>query len=275
MKNVFKRCLKLLALLSSNSDNVSTEYIKDNITEYRNLGQSAFKRSFERDKSLLKDMGFLLDFENNKWKLDEGYKISGTRIFENIRKDKSIDIEKFMNTYRVVKQFFKFDYELDRRNVNISKITQAISDKRRISFKYKGTLRKVYPLGLKQYDNQWYVGANDNSKFKTFKLDNIDELKLGSISDLHNIELDEINFSWEKSVKPITITLFITKENYLVQKNNFKHIIVKITEKNKNVEIVLTTFDFQKLIIFILLTNAEIKKITSSDKKKLLQVLND
>ena len=69
MKNVFKRCLKLLTLFSSNNETLTTNFIKDNVAEYRELGDSAFKRSFERDKALLKEMGFLLDFENDKWKI--------------------------------------------------------------------------------------------------------------------------------------------------------------------------------------------------------------
>ena len=65
MKNVFKRCLKLLTLFSLNNENLTTNFIKDNVIEYRELNESAFKRSFERDKALLKDMGFLLDFEKS------------------------------------------------------------------------------------------------------------------------------------------------------------------------------------------------------------------
>ena len=85
MKNVFKRCLKLLTLFSSNNETLTTNFIKDNVAEYRELGDSAFKRSFERDKALLKEMGFLLDFENDKWKINDGYKLTGTKIFDDIK----------------------------------------------------------------------------------------------------------------------------------------------------------------------------------------------
>ena len=157
MKNVFKRCLNLLTLFSSNIETFTTNFIKDNVAEYRELGDSAFKRSFERDKALLKEMGFLLDFENDKWKINDGYKLTGTKIFDDIKSKGSINIENFINTYQVIKQFFNSDYKLDSRNIYISKIIQAIDEKRRISFKYKSSLRKIYPLGLKQYDNQWVI----------------------------------------------------------------------------------------------------------------------
>ena len=43
MKNVFKRCLKLLTLFSLNNENLTTNFIKDNVIEYRELSESAFK----------------------------------------------------------------------------------------------------------------------------------------------------------------------------------------------------------------------------------------
>ena len=169
MKNVFKRGLNLLTLFSSNNENITTDFIKDNILDYRELGDSAFKRSFERDKSLLKEMGYLIEFENDKWKLLDGYSISGTRIIEEIKKSKNIDTNRFISIYQIIKKYLNINYQLDEQSINISKIVQAINEKRRISYKYKGSVRKVYPLGLKQYDGQWYVGVNEQSIFKMLK----------------------------------------------------------------------------------------------------------
>ena len=62
MKNVIKRCVSLLTLFNDKSTQISTEYIRDNISSYRDLSDSAFKRSFERDKVLLREMGYSLDY---------------------------------------------------------------------------------------------------------------------------------------------------------------------------------------------------------------------
>ena len=51
MKNVLRRAIELLNLLSDN-ENLTTENIKDNISDYRDLNQQAFRRSFERDKNV-------------------------------------------------------------------------------------------------------------------------------------------------------------------------------------------------------------------------------
>ncbi len=275
MKNVFKRGLKLLTLFSSNNENITTDFIKDNISDYRELGESAFKRSFERDKSLLKEMGYLIEFDNDKWKLSDGYTISGTRIIEEIKKNKNIDTNRFINTYQIIKRYLNLNYEFEKQSINISKIAQAINEKRRISYKYKGSVRKVYPLGLKQYDGQWYIGVNEQSNFKTFKLSNIDDLKIGSIPNLHNIENVEINFSWEESMTPLLLTIELFEDSYFIFKNRFNHKV-----KNKNLfegklTIQLQTYDLQGLTQFLLLTESEIIKITKATKNKLLEFINE
>ena len=87
MKNVFKRCIKLVSLFdSSNTVNLDSNYIKDNISEKSN--ENLIKESTERDKSILKEIGFNLEYENDKWNLDEGYKMKGTNIIKELENKK-------------------------------------------------------------------------------------------------------------------------------------------------------------------------------------------
>ena len=72
MKNVLKRSIELLNLLSGSST-ISTETIKNNISDYRDLNDQSFRRSFERDKNLLRSFGYVIDYENDKWSFDRGY----------------------------------------------------------------------------------------------------------------------------------------------------------------------------------------------------------
>ena len=98
---------------------------------------------------------------------------------------------------------------------------------------------------------------------------------MGTKSDLHDIELKSINFSWEESVEPIVLELLVLKDHYSVQKNSFKHSLIKSIDKKNKVKIEISTYDIQKLIIFILITDAEIKKIHTNDKTKILEFLNE
>ena len=88
MKNVLRRAIELLNLLSE-KDNLTTENIKDNISDYRDLNQQAFRRSFERDKNLLRSFGYLIEYENDKWSYNE-VTHSGYSIYESIIKSKKL-----------------------------------------------------------------------------------------------------------------------------------------------------------------------------------------
>ena len=99
MKNVLKRCISLLTLFNDESNQISTEYIRDNISSYRHLSDSAFKRSFERDKVLLREMGYNLDYINDKWSIDEGYNLSGTSIIDDIKNNQNINFDKLFDYY--------------------------------------------------------------------------------------------------------------------------------------------------------------------------------
>ena len=106
MKNVLKRAIELLNLLSDN-ENLTTENIKDSISDYRYLNQQAFRRSFERDKNLLRSFGYLIQYENDKWSYDKGYSLSGYSIYESIIKSDKISSEKLINTYLYLKKYLR------------------------------------------------------------------------------------------------------------------------------------------------------------------------
>ncbi|NND23934.1 MAG: hypothetical protein HKN86_04500, partial [Acidimicrobiia bacterium] len=152
MKNVFKRCVKVITLFDTIQEtNIDSAFIKDNIPEYRNLSDGAFKRSFERDKALLKEVGFNLEYENDKWSLKDGYKLEGTSIVAEIKQHSNIDFEKFNNTYSIIKKYLSPHFELEQNLKIIPKLSIASKEKRRVSFTYNKKLRNVYPLGLRYH----------------------------------------------------------------------------------------------------------------------------
>jgi len=193
MKNVFKRCLKIIALFDNlPNSNIDSNYIKDNIPEYRELSDGAFKRSFERDKVLLKEVGFRLEYENDKWTLQEGYKLEGRNIITQIKNTPNFNFESFSNTYSVIKKYLSPHFELNQNLKIIPRLSVATREKRRVSFLYNEKLRKVYPLGLRFHNGSWYLGAEDNKIVKTFKISNINDLKVGTKDNLHNNEIKNL-----------------------------------------------------------------------------------
>ncbi len=274
MKNVLKRCISLLTLFNDESNQISTEYIRDNISSYRHLSDSAFKRSFERDKVLLREMGYNLDYINDKWSIDEGYNLSGTSIIDDIKNNQNIDFNNFLNTYHIMKNYLSSKNKNTNNIENISKLNDAIKDKKRVSFNYQNKVRKVYPMGIKYFNNSWYLGAEDNKKLKTYNLNKINDLKIGNKSDLHDKQYKEIKFSWENIDYLIPIKLNLEKEIYLINKNVFNHSVIKKHENNNLLKLEINTYDVSGLLKFLLLTNPKKISLKKKHKTLLLKELN-
>ena len=274
MKNVLRRVIELLNLLSENN-NLSTENIKDSISDYRDLNQQAFRRSFERDKNLLRSFGYLIEYENDKWSYNKGYSLSGYSIYNSIIKSEKISSDKLVNTYLYLKKYLsKSNYDNDKREI-ISKILQSINEKRRVGFDYLDKYRKVKPQGLKYFDNKWYLAGEESGLLKTFNLEQINNLKIGNKTDLFQIENINFPFSWDKEKYSTEVIIKLKKNLYDVNKNIFAHNKVDLETNGKFLQCKVSTNDNYGLIKFLLLLDDEVEiiKIKTSDNiKELLDV---
>ena len=274
MKNVLRRAIELLNLLSDN-ENLTTENIKDSISDYRDLNQQAFRRSFERDKNLLRSFGYLIQYENDKWSYDKGYSLSGYSIYESIIKSDKISSEKLINTYLYLKKYLSNSNYDNDKSEKISKILQSINEKRRVGFDYLDKYRKVKPQGLKYFDNKWYLAGEENGPLKTFNLDQIHNLKIGNKADLFQIENKNFPFSWDDEKYSIEATIKLKRDLYDVNKNIFAHNQTQLEIKDEFLHCNVSTNDSYGFIKFLLLLNDEIEivKIDSTvNLKELLDV---
>ena len=273
MKNVLRRAIELLNLLSDN-ENLTTENIKDNITDYRDLNQQAFRRSFERDKNLLRSFGYLIQYENDKWSYDKGYSLSGYSIYESIIKSDKISSEKLINTYLYLKKYLSnSNYDNDKSEI-ISKILQSINEKRRVGFDYLDKYRKVKPQGLKYFDNKWYLAGEENGSLKTFNLDQIHNLKIGNKTDLFQIENKNFPFSWDDEKYSIEATIKLKKDLYDVNKNIFSHNQTQLEIKDEFLHCNISTNDIYGFIKFLLLLDDEIEIIKINSTVNLKELLD-
>ena len=273
MKNVLRRAIELLNLLSDN-ENLTTENIKDSISDYRDLNQQAFRRSFERDKNLLRSFGYLIQYENDKWSYDKGYSLSGYSIYESIIKSDKISSEKLINTYLYLKKYLSnSNYDNDKSEI-ISKILQSINEKRRVGFDYLDKYRKVKPQGLKYFDNKWYLAGEENELLKTFNLDQIHNLKIGNKADLFQIENKNFPFSWDDEKYSIEATIKLKKDLYDVNKNVFAHNQTQLEIKDEFLHCNVSTNDSYGFIKFLLLIDDEIEIIKISSTVNLKELLD-
>lgn len=273
MKNVLRRAIELLNLLSDN-ENITTENIKDSISDYRDLNQQAFRRSFERDKNLLRSFGYLIQYENDKWSYDKGYSLSGYSIYESIIKSDKISSEKLINTYLYLKKYLSnSNYDNDKSEI-ISKILQSINEKRRVGFDYLDKYRKVKPQGLKYFDNKWYLAGEENGLLKTFNLDQIHNLKIGNKADLFQIENKNFPFSWDDEKYSIEATIKLKKDLYDVNKNIFAHNQTQLEIKDEFLHCNVSTNDSYGFIKFLLLLDDEIEIIKINSTVNLKELLD-
>ena len=273
MKNVLRRSIELLNLLSDN-ENLTTENIKDSISDYRDLNQQAFRRSFERDKNLLRSFGYLIQYENDKWSYDKGYSLSGYSIYESIIKSDKISSEKLINTYLYLKKYLSnSNYDNDKSEI-ISKILQSINEKRRVGFDYLDKYRKVKPQGLKYFDNKWYLAGEENGSLKTFNLDQIHNLKIGNKADLFQIENKNFPFSWDDEKYSIEATIKLKKDLYDVNKNIFAHNQTQLEIKDEFLHCNVSTNDSYGFIKFLLLLDEEIEIIEINSTVNLKELLD-
>ena len=273
MKNVLRRAIELLNILSEN-DNLTTENIKDNISDYRDLNQQAFRRSFERDKNLLRSFGYLIDYENDKWSYNKGYSLSGYSIYESIIKSKKISSDKLINTYLYLKKYLaKSNIDNDKSEI-ISKILQAINEKRRVGFDYLDKYRKVKPQGLKYFDNKWYLAGEDSGLLKTFNLDQIQNLKIGNKTDLFQIENINFPFSWDDEKYSIEAIVKLKKDLYDINNNLFAHNQTEIKISDEVLQCKVSTNDNYGFMKFLLLLDDEIEIINIKTSVNLKELLN-
>ena len=273
MKNVLRRAIELLNLLSDN-ENLTTENIKDSISDYRDLNQQAFRRSFERDKNLLRSFGYLIQYENDKWSYDKGYSLSGYSIYESIIKSDKISSEKLINTYLYLKKYLSnSNYDNDKSEI-ISKILQSINEKRRVGFDYLDKYRKVKPQGLKYFDNKWYLAGEENGLLKTFNLDQIHNLKIGNKADLFQIENKNFPFSWDDEKYSIEATIKLKKDLYDVNINIFAHNQTQLKIKDEFLHCNVSTNDSYGFIKFLLLLDDEIEIIKINSTVNLKELLD-
>jgi len=274
MKNVLKRSVELLNLLSENSS-ITTNNIKDNIQDYRDLNDQAFRRSFERDKNLLRSFGYIIDYENDKWSFDKGYTLAGNSIYESISKNSSINKQKFVYTYLYLKKFLSSGNIVNDKSEIIAKIIKSINEKRRVAFDYLNNYRKIKPQGLKYFNNKWYLAGEENSVIKTFNLDNVKNLKIGNKSELFDIDSSKFPFSWQDENYLTEAIVKINKDIYEVNKNIFTHKIIEDKISDNFLKCKILTNDNLGLVKFLLLCDSKIEILKINNKNEIKSYLNE
>jgi proteasome accessory factor B len=202
MKKVIERILNLLAFLLTTDHPVSADEIRNTVAGYDDKGDEAFRRTFERDKDLLRQIGIplelratdLFEVEFGYVIPDEDYALVDPGLTEEERAalalasqavrfggqpsgpDAVLKLGGALAGDAVVPIGADLGAEVDR----VAEVFDAVSHRRPVTFDYRGRNRTVDAYGLVHRRGHWYlVGPEAGDIVKVYRLDRAGELSLG------------------------------------------------------------------------------------------------
>ena len=153
------------------------------------------KRTLQRD---IKEIRTILGIDIVYSRANKGYYIEqddyGSDLFlKTLEEINSFSALKLTNSLENVVYLEK---RQPKRAEFLPEIIQTIQRKRKIQFSYlkfgenNPSIRKVNPIAIKEFNNRWYLIAEDDGTIKNFGLDRMTDVKPLSEKISHTIEFD-------------------------------------------------------------------------------------
>lgn len=213
-----ERLLNLIAALTETSRPITRDGIKEKLPEgtYSDNKES-FRRTFERDKDELKDMGIPLVFDE----ATQGYFIESKELKENssyLEPDELAALHIAFNLVRIESTgqedpFWKLGPS-SKTSKDIQPLTEipldpslntaltATAEKRIVTFTYKGEKRELNPRRVVFNRGRWYLVGYDLNKnaIRNFRVDRIEgKVELGEINSIDSLNQEDLQlnvFPW-------------------------------------------------------------------------------
>ena len=203
MQRVIERLLNLLAFLLTVGRPVTADEIRRTVSGYGQEGDEAFRRTFERDKDLLRSLGIPLRMAfTDRWEVEQGYLVPRD---EYALDDPGLNDEERAALWlaaQVVRvgglssepaALFKLGgappagagepvgADLGTASADLPPLFTAVTEAREVAFAYQGKERRVQPYGLVHRSGHWYlVGPPAGERgVRTFRVDRVSNLRLG------------------------------------------------------------------------------------------------
>jgi len=202
MQRVIERILNLLAFLLTVGKPVTADEIRHTVAGYDQPTDAAFRRTFERDKDLLKSLGVPLRLEpTDVWEVEQGYVVAPS---EYALDDPGLTDEERAALWLASRMvhlggqgpgegaFLKLGgtamaglgdpmaADLTADPVVLATVFEAVTDRRRLTFQYRGSARRLDPYGLLHRGGHWYVVGAVGEDQRTFRLDRMEGVTAGA-----------------------------------------------------------------------------------------------
>ena len=198
MQRVIERILNLLAFLLTVRRPVTADEIRQTVAGYDQESDAAFRRTFERDKDLLRSLGVPLSMTAiDIWEVEDGYivpsdeyAIEDPQLTEDERSAllAAAQAVQFSGQTAGMSAIFKLggaSPALSAPNVaadlghdleQLAVLFDALSNHTEVSFAYSGKNRTVRPYALAHRLGHWYLAAPEISDLDVIKAFRVDRM---------------------------------------------------------------------------------------------------
>jgi predicted DNA-binding transcriptional regulator YafY len=202
MHNVVERILNLLAFLLTAGRPVTADEIRMTVSGYDQTSDAAWRRMFERDKDLLRQLGIPLELHpTDAWEVEHGYMVPSDAY---ALPDPGLTDEERAALWLAAKvvhiggqasgpeALFKLGgsaltvageplaANLGQERDELAHAFTAVVERFLVQFTYRGRARRVAPYGIVHRRGHWYlVGAEDeDERIKVYRMDRADGLEM-------------------------------------------------------------------------------------------------
>ncbi len=203
MQRVIERILNLLAFLLTASRPVTADEIRHTVAGYDQESDEAFRRTFERDKDLLRGLGIPLVLKaTDAWEVEQGYLIPpadyalpdpGLSDEERAALGLAAQVVRLGGQAPGPEALFKLGgalsldageplaADLGEAATWLPLLFSAVCDRRAVAFDYREQPRRVHAYGLAHRRGHWYLIGPQAARgeVRSFRVDRIRNLTVG------------------------------------------------------------------------------------------------
>jgi len=208
MQNVIERILNLLAFLLTVDRPVSADEIRVTVAGYDQASDEAWRRMFERDKDLLRQLGIPLELRpTDAWEVEHGYFVPksdyalpdpGLTDEERTALWLAAQVVRIGGSAAGPDALFKLGgapvtvsgeplaADLGTDDAALAAAFAAVSERRELRFSYREVQRRIYPYGLVHRRGHWYVIGPEvgvGETIKAFRVDRAVDMAAGEETD--------------------------------------------------------------------------------------------
>lgn len=198
MQAVVERVLNLLIYLLESPRPVTAEDVRGTVQGYDAKSDEAFHRMFERDKDVLRRLGVPLKMEAlDAWEIDYGYTVDpdeyaipdpGLTHEERVALSLAARMVRLGGSHAGLDALIKLGgiersaglepigADLGAGAETLAALFAAITERRAVTFTYRGSARRLNPYGMAHRRGHWYVVGKSPEGERLYRADRIDDL---------------------------------------------------------------------------------------------------